>query len=197
MTRSVPAPAADVGYRCGAAARWVSRTLAGTAIVAAWAVTNRFAEAPGLVGSSRFQLALWFGSALFAFWVLQKGAELRIEVVLTDESLVFSYGSNPSALPFREIATLRFEPPFASRRSWIAATAVLDNQGCSWRLPVALERGDLLVSELVRRSGREDLGAWVEALRIEARMRRGKWHVWAAYAAAGAMLAGALAFNLR
>jgi hypothetical protein len=166
-------------------------------IAAVLLVTGRFHDAPGIIGSARIRLALWAGAALLALWLLRKGAELRLSVVLTEEGLVFSYGARPVTLRFAEIETLRFDPPFAARKSWVAATALLDEGGRSWRLPVALENGDGLVAGLVRRSGREDLATWVEVLQVERRMRRGRLHQVVVYGTAAALLIAAAAFYFR
>ena len=184
-------------YACGRAARISPRLLAGAVIVAVFLVTSRFQDAPGFIGSTRIRLALWAGAAVFALWALSKGAELRLKVGVSDEGLSFTYGARPAILRFAEIETLRFAPPFSERKSWLAATVLLDTKGQAWRLPVALEAGDRLVADLVRRSGREDLATWVEVLQVEQRMRRGRMHTAVVYAtAAGFLIAGAT-FYLR
>jgi hypothetical protein len=192
-----PPEAAPSVYRCSAAARWLPRTVAATVVLATLFVTGRFEGAPGVVGSPRLRMALWIGAGLFALWVLRKGAELRLRCWLTGDSLVFDYGTKPNSLPFGEIESLKFAPPFSWRRSWIAATVIQDRRGQAWRLPVALVDGDLLVNELVTRSGREDLAAWVDALNVLPRMRRGRLHPFLAYAIAAAVAAAAIVFNLR
>jgi len=183
-------------YACGWVARLSPRVLAGTMVLAVLLVTDRFQDAPGLVGSTRMHLALWASAAVLALWALNKGAELRVKVAISDDRLSFRYGARPLELPLKEIETLRFDPPFAWRKSWIAATVLLDVRGRAWRLPVALEAGDRLVADLVRRSGRQDLQTWLDALRVEQRMRRGRVHTAAVYATAGAILIAALAFYL-
>jgi hypothetical protein len=165
-------------------------------VLAVFLATDRFQDAPGLVGSARMHLALWAGAAVLALWALNKGAELRLKVAVSDDHLSFRYGTRPMSLPLKEIETLRFDPPFAWRKSWIAATVLLDARGQAWRLPVALEAGDRLVADLVRCSGREDLQTWADALRVEQRMRRGRVHTAAVYATAGAILIAAVAFYL-
>jgi hypothetical protein len=160
-------------------------------------VTTRFQAAPGIIGSERIRLALWAGAALFAYWVLSKGAELRLAVRLSRKGLEFSYASRPAMLRFDEIETMRFDPPFAARRSWIAAVVLLDQRGSAWRLPVELEAGDRLIDSLLHRSGREDLATWAEVLQIGRRMRRGHWHTLGVYVAAAALLLAATWFHLR
>ena len=183
-------------YACGRAARLSPRTLVAAVIVAVFLVTSRFQNAPGLIGSTRIRLALWIGAAVFALWALSKGAELRLRVGVSDEGLSFTYGARPAILRFADIETLRFAPPFFARKSWLAATVLLDTKGQAWRLPVALEAGDRLVADLVRRSGREDLATWVEVLQVEDRMRRGRVHTVAVYATAAAFLIASVTFYL-
>ena len=183
-------------YACGRAARLSPRMLAAAVVVAVFLVTSRFQHAPGLIGSTRIRLALWAAAALFALGALSKGAELRLRVGILDDGLSFTYGARPAILRFGEIASLRFAPPFFARRSWLAATVLLDTRGQAWRLPVALEAGDRLVADLVRRSGREDLATWAEVLHLEHRMRRGRMHTVAVYATAAAFLIAAVAFYL-
>jgi len=187
----------DAVFRCGWLSRNSPRVLAGALIVAVFLVTGRFQDAPGIIGGARLHLSLWAGAALLSLWVLNKGAELRLRVGISDQDLSFGYGTRPAVLSFGEIETLRFDPPFAARKSWVAATVLLDKRGQAWRLPVALEDGDMLVAELVRRSAREDLATWSDVLRVERRMRRGRLHTAAVYATAAAFLISALAFYLR
>lgn len=197
MLRLAGAGEGEAVFRCGWTSRNAPRVLAAALILAVFLVTGRFQDAPGIIGGARLHLALWGGAALLSLWVLNKGAELRLRVGISDQGLSFGYGAGPAALRFDEIETLRFDPPFAARKSWVAATVLLDKRGKSWRLPVALEEGDRLVAELVRRSGREDLATWSDVLHVERRMRRGGLHTAAVYATAGAFLIAAVAFYLR
>jgi hypothetical protein len=192
QTESAPS-----NYRCSAAARWLPRTLAGTVVLAALLVTSRFGNAPGIVGSARLRMAIWIGAGLLALWLLRKGAELRLRVSLTGNSLVFDYGGKPSSLRIEEIETLRFAPPFSWRRSWVAATVLQDGRGRTFRLPVALVAGDCLVSAVVARSAREDLSSWVDALKILPRMQRGRMHQALGYTIAAGIALAAVFFYLR
>jgi len=186
----------DAVYVCGWASRISPRVLAGALVAAVFLVTSRFQDAPGIIGGARVRLALWAGAAVLALWVLNKGAELRLRVGISGQGLSFTYGARQTVLDFGEIETLRFDPPFAARRSWLAATVLLDVRGQAWRLPVTLEAGDRLVAELVRRSGREDLATWVEVLQVERRMRCGRLHTTAVYTTAVVFLIAAVTFYL-
>jgi hypothetical protein len=197
MLRLADQPVVEAVFRCGRAARWAPRVLAAAMIVAVLLVTRRFQDAPGIIGGMQVRWALWIGAAFVALWILNKGAELRVQVGLSAEGLDFSYGARPALLPFGRIETLRFDPPFSARRSWVAATVLLDERGEAWRLPVALESGDRLVADLVQRTGREDLATWADVLRIERRMRKGTLHTLAVYAAAAGILVAALVFYWR
>jgi len=185
-------------HRCSAAARWLPRAFAGAVLVAGMLVAFALDPDATVPLVRPFKRGLVLVSALVALWLVRKGGEVRVGVGAGAEGLVFLAGPRRLDLPYREIAALRYEPPFAvSRSAWIPALALIDRQGTSWRIPALIERGERLVTALIDLSGREDLAAWADALDIERRMSRSGTRVAAGYGAAALIVVAAAIFRFR
>ena len=157
-------------YRCGVAARWLPRALAGSILVSVLPVLLRSDPDSRVAGSGPFHTGLILLVALVGLWVLRRGGELRLVIEIRADRMLFGAGSRQAELRFSQIDALRYEAPFAATRTWLPATVLIDRDGTCWRLSALLERGHLLIEELLARSGREDLAAWVDALNVRGRM---------------------------
>ena len=185
-------------HRCSAAARWLPRAFAGAVLVAGMLVAFALDPDATVPLVRPFKRGLVLVSALVALWLVRKGGEVRVGVGAGAEGLVFLAGPRRLDLPYREIAALRYEPPFAvSRSAWIPALALIDRRGTSWRIPALIERGERLVTALIDLSGREDLAAWADALDIERRMSRSGRRVAVGYGAAALIVVAAAIFRFR
>lgn len=184
-------------FRCSAAARWLPRALAGATLSTSLFMMFRIEHQDALGVFQALRVIVVLLGAALALWLLRRGAELRVRVTLEAARLRLAYGARSAALDFESIGRLEYETPFAASRSWIPATILLDRQGRPWRLPALLSRGDGLIAELLQRSGRNDLAAWVDALNLSRRMGRASRLVGAGYLVAAAILAVGLVFYFR
>ncbi len=159
-------------YRCGSAARWLPRALAaavlGVALVAAGGIdpTDRL----GLTRPLRIFVVM--SGAVSALWLMRKGAELRLRVHVNAGGLGLERGAWKGEIGFDDLDRLEYETPLATSRSWIPALVLRERNGTGWRVPALLGAGDRLIVELIERSGRKDLAAWADVLRLRRRMGR-------------------------
>ena len=170
---SEPAGAEGTPYRCGSAARWLPRALAGSIVASVLPVIQRIDAASGIPGLKMFHGGLILVAGLVGFWVLRRGGELRMAVEVRDDRLVFRAGSKRAELRFSDIETLRYDAPFAVTRTWLPATVLIDRRGTCWRLSALLPRGQRLIEQILEHSGREDLSTWAAALNVRERMALG------------------------
>ncbi len=195
MKRSpLPSPA-SAAYRCGAAARWLPRTLAGSLLGAALIATRRVDPELVISGSRGFRTAVVVLAAILALWILRRGSEVRLRIEVTDGSdLLFQLGAQRFTLRLRDVDALRYDAPFGVSRSWLPATVLIDREGREWRLPGLLDAGDRLVDDVLRGTEQPNLEAWAQALRIRSRMRRGSQRVRIGYATAAAIFAAGVLY---
>ena len=165
------------------AARWLPRVLAlallALGLVAA-ARAGRIEPQPGvsvppltqrLVQSQQLFFALV--GLLAGVAVIRGGAEVRTRARLGGEALHVTAGIGEIDIEYDKMERLEFASPFSqSRTRWLPATVIVDKWGQAFRLPATLQQGDRLIREIVRRSGREELAAWSQALQLEKRMGR-------------------------
>jgi hypothetical protein len=183
-------------YRCGATARWLPRILAAALLVSALLAADRLAPRVRLAGWGLFAPAVVLLGGLLALAVVRQGGEVRRTVRFSAGAVLFGEGKRRFELPFERIETLAWEPPFATRRRWVPALSLVDRDGRSWRIPAFIERGEQLIAELLRRSGRNDLAAWSEALRLASRLGRPARAVSIGYLVALVILVLGLVFYL-
>jgi hypothetical protein len=183
-------------YVCGPAARWLPRALSGSVLTAGLLAVARLGGVAGIPMSQGFRLLLMMLAAAAALWIVRRGGEVRIRVSVAADGVVFEAGSHRACVFFEKIRALRFEGPFGPSRSWLSAAVIVDNTDREWRLSGLLARGERLIDEIVRRSGREDLGAWVEAHAIRDKMARAALRVRAGYTLALGVVTLAAAYSL-
>ncbi len=196
MTRSPDTPQARGGYRCGAAARWLPRALAGSLLTSALVATTRVDPDVVVSGSRGFRTAVIVLAAIFAVWILRQGSEVRLRIEVDDRDLRFEFGTQQSTLRLVDVEALRYDAPFGVSRSWLPATVLIDRGGREWRLPALLDAGDRLVDEILQRGGKQNLEAWARAFSIRSRMSRGGSRVRVGYATAAAILGAGLLYYI-
>ncbi len=179
-------------FRCAAAARWLPRVLAGCVLAAAM-----FFSFGRTTGPSLFGRAVVFAAALVALWIIRQGAELRTEVGLVEDAVIFGGGGRGIRLDLEKIDSIGYAPFFSSRARPLPAAVLIDRRGRSFRLPALLAHGDRLVELLVSRAGRDDLSAWVEARGVALRMGRATLLVTAGYVLSAATLIAGVVSYLR
>jgi hypothetical protein len=189
-------PGGELCFRCDVLARWLPRLLAATVLVATLLASFRLesARTPAVFRARYFVVLV---GAVCALWIVRQGGELRVRLRLVGDALIFEDGRRRSRLPFDQIDSLSYAPPFSVVRSWLPATLLFDRQGRSWRVSALLRSGDHLIAELVRRTGRHDLQVWSETLRLEGRMGRASIAIGTGYLVGVTILAAALVFYLR
>jgi hypothetical protein len=178
----------EVEFRCRAAARWMPRTLSAAFLVGAMLAAFRLDAAKYLTFGPSVQGGVVVVGGIVALWILRAGAEARLRVRFDGGLLHFSAGSRNAALKLDAVDRLDREAPFGPSRRLFPAVVILDRDGRPWRVPVVIRPGEPLVREIVARTGRSDLEAWAESLRLEAWMRGGQWFVVAGYALAAAIV---------
>lgn len=183
-------------FRCGNAARWLPRVLAGALLVSAMLVTMRIDPLSGIAGSRAFRVGLVVAAAAVALYVVRRGGELRLEIAVSTEGLEFSAGRFHSSLAFDQIESLQYETPFSASRNWIPAAVLIDRQERAWRMPALIDDGDRLIVLLLRHSGREDLASWSDALGVRRRMAGAVRRVTIGYAVAAALLLAGVFYRL-
>ena len=176
-------------FVCPAAALWLPRALAGSVLAATVFVTGRVDPLATLVGSRAFRTGLVLVGAIVALWILRRGNEVRMSIAVRSKSLAFRLGRADLTLRFDRIQAVRYDAPFGASRSWLPAVVLVERGDRDWRLPAMLEEGPRLIDEIVERSGREDLAAWADALRLRQRMGRSPMRVRVGYTLALAILA--------
>lgn len=187
----------EVAFRCGAAARWLPRTLAAAMLVSAMLVAYRFDPHRSMTFAREIQALVVVVGAALGLWIARTGSELRLTVRAERERLELSYGRQASTVRFDDIERLAFEAPLgAARRLW-PATLLIDRAGREWRLPALLRDGDRLIEALVANSGRDDLAAWVDSLKLRQRMAHSGALTATGYGLAVLAVAAALLFYLR
>ena len=180
-------------YRCGSAARWLPRALAGSLLVSALLVAYRFDPYTEFQFVRVFRIALILFGAWAALWILKSGAEVRLEVLFDTRRIWFGRPPGAPHLEFSEIERLDYHPPFSgSRARWLPAAILLGRDGKLRRVPALVKNGDLLVKELLERSGRSDLASWAESLHLMRRMERSALNIAVGYLLAALILAAAL-----
>jgi hypothetical protein len=181
-------------YRCGAAARWLPRCLAAAILGGALLASYRFGPKTVQAGWTYAGPLVVIAGAAAGLWILRKGAELRIGLILSEGGLEFVDGGRRTLLRWQEIDSLSYAPPFSSGRYWLPATVLGDRDGRGWRISALMADGESLIGELLRRAGRSDLDAWADALQLERRMARPGLSIVGGYAAASVVLVAALWF---
>lgn len=186
-------PVEGTAYRCGRAARGLPRILAGALLAAALIAAYQLPPTRLVKASFARQGVMAIG-VLAAFWVVRSGRELSTTVVVGDEALEFRESSGRRVLRTERVVAMAFRPPFTANRRWVPALVLDEEEGDRWRIPALIENGDGLIAELLRRTGRNDLSAWVEARRLDDRMGRARQWVVGGYITAGAIVLAALYF---
>ncbi len=184
------------GYRCGGAARWLPRALAGSVLAAGMLAGARIEARGGVPGSASFRVLLVLAAAATALWIVRKGGEVRVQARPDAEGLVLTTGNRRARVAFDDLEAVRYEGAFGPSRSWLPAAVLVDRFGSGWRLSALLDDGARLIDEIVERSGREDLAAWVAAHRVRARMARAVLLVRAGYSVAAGVLAVGVLYYL-
>ena len=177
----------DRRYRCGAAARWLPRSLGGAVLVAATLMALEVDATVVRMLPFVRQLVMAAG-ALVAWLIVRGGAEVRVVFGLTREALVVGTETEGARLPLADVERLDWAPPFSGSLSWIPAAVLLDRNGTSWRVPALLDGGDAMIRELLARAGRHDLDTWAEVYRVAERMGRSRVRIRTGYGVVVALL---------
>lgn len=173
-------------YGCGAAARWLPRTLAAAVLATAMFGALRIdGSGDALIPTVR-RLVIVAG-ALLALGVARKGSEVRCRFGLTDRALTVAVGSRRFDLELAAIQRLDYASPFSGSLNWLPATVLVDKDGRSWRVPALVNEGDELFEDLLRRTDRHDLDSWAEVYRIVPRMARYSFRIRFGYGVAAAI----------
>jgi hypothetical protein len=183
-------------FRCSGAGRWLPRVLAAAVLIAAVLAAFRFDPGTVLTASKYLRsLVAVLGGAL-ALWIVRKGAEVRVVLVLSEEELLFRYGSREYALRLEDLERLSYETPFAQSRTWLPALVLRDRFGQPWRISAFISRGERLLEEILRRIDRSDLQTWSETLQLPKLLSRSRHRVLIGYIAAAAILIVGVAYYL-
>ncbi len=193
--RAAPASGASPAvFVCGRTALWMPRVLAGAVLVSGMLAAFRVDGYAELQFSSGLLATVVVFSAFLAIWILRAGAEVRLRVRFDGGLVLFEIGNSATGVTFANLDRFEFEGPIGVSKRLFPATVLLDKDGKTWRLPVALDRGAELIRQIVLRSGRSDLEAWADTLHLERRMRRGVWFTRGGYLVATLSLAAAAWF---
>jgi len=185
----------ESSYRCGLAARWLPRALAGAVLAAGLLVAGTVNTDRGVPGARSLRALIAVGAAVAALWIVRKGGEVRLRVTAGADGLAFEWRHQSASLALDDIDGIRYEAPFGPARFWLPAAVLVDRHGREWRLSALLASGDRLVEDIVERSGREGLATWAEEHRVGKRMARATLRVRLGYAVTLAiLLAAALHF---
>ncbi|MDH3627062.1 MAG: hypothetical protein OEV00_12385 [Acidobacteriota bacterium] len=180
-------------FEFSSAARWLPRVLGATAIVAAWLISLRFTHRGiAFAGGLTLQHMVTALGLFLGWWIVRQGAELRQSVTVMDDGIVWEFERHRRELSWESIERLRFEGPFSRERRWIPAIALEDEAGRNHRVPTFISDGVGLLQELERRSGRDDLAAWIDAHGLLGRMATGRRQLLGAYVMTPVILAVAL-----
>jgi len=178
-------------YLCGIGARWLPRVLGGAVLGAGLLAVARIGAQSTVPGARSFRGVLVVFVAIVALWIVRKGSEVRLRVRVDRDGLSFEHRGRSAGLAYADIDAVRYEAPFGASRAWLPAAILSDRREREWRLCALIDAGDRLLAEVVERSGRDDLAAWVEAQRIVEKMSRSAMRVRVGYALAAAItLAG-------
>jgi hypothetical protein len=187
---------AEMRFGCPLPALWLPRLLAAVVLVAALLASYRIGTGLSVSGFPARHVVVLLGAAI-ALWIVRQAGELRTEVRLTVDALVFARGARESRLRLEEIQSLSYDPPFAVQGLWLPAAALIDRDGRRWRLSAMLAGGDRLIGQLLRRTGRHDLEVWAETHHLRRRMGRTVLRQAAGYLVVSVVLAAALVFYFR
>jgi hypothetical protein len=181
-------------FRCGAAARWLPRTLAAAVLAAGTMAAFRMDPHGVLFSSTYIRNGIILAGAVAALYIVRLGAEVRTTVAVGEEGLIFSHGAKSHALPYANISRLGYAAPFAANRSWLPAMLVFDKDRGCWRVLSMMREGDRLLQLMLETAGREDLASWSETLALERRMRGFTRRVIIGYLVSAASLAAGLIY---
>lgn len=184
-------------YRCGLAARWLPRVLAAAVLVAAVLAAYGFDQHDVLSASKYLRNLVAVLGGVVALWIVRKGGEVRTAFAVGIEELLIRHGAREYSLRIEDIDRLAYETPFAQSRTWLSALVLRDRFGQAWRVPAFLSEGDRFVDELLARTGRSDLRAWADTLRLSEIMARTGRRVLIGYAASAAILGTGLIYHFR
>jgi len=182
-------------YRCGLAARWLPRALAAAVLVAAVLAAFRFDPHEVLSASKYLRNLVAVLGGVLALWVVRKGGEVRTAFAVGADELLIRHGAREYSLRLEDLDRLAYETPFAQSRTWLPALVLRDRFGQAWRVPAFLNGGDRFLEELVAGTGRNDLRAWAETLRLGEIMGRAGRRVLIGYVASAAILAAGLVYR--
>lgn len=180
-------------FSCGAAARRLPRVCAGGWMAGSALLALRLGgQTQRGIGLSVALLVAGVG-AIASLWILRQGSFVRSVIRVGTAGVTFAASGRESFLPYDSITDLRFEAPLGSSRRWLAAVVLGDREGRVWPICAQTEEVGELIDTLIRRSGRNDLRAWADALNLTRALSLG----WAERAlnltvAAGVVLGGAL-----
>jgi hypothetical protein len=170
----VSAEAVEQVFCCGAAARLLPRICAAGWMAGAGLLALRLAgETDRAIGLSVAVLVASAG-AVVSLWMLRQGHCVRHVLRVDRTGLTFVSSGGERRLPFEAIADLRFEGSLGPSRRWLAAVVLGDRDGRDWPICAQIDRAGELIEAIVLRSGRSDLAAWVDALRLSRRVRFGR-----------------------
>jgi hypothetical protein len=185
---------AAVLFRCGAAARWLPRTLGSVVLAAATMAAFRMDPHGFLLSSTYIRNGVVLAGALAALFIVRLGAEVRTTVEVGETGLLFSHGARSHPLSYDNISRLGYAAPFAATRNWLPAMLLFDKDRGCWRLLSMIRDGDRLLRMMLERSGRADLVAWAESLTLERRMAGSARRVIIGYIISAAVLAAGLLY---
>jgi len=183
-------------FRCGLAARWLPRVLAAAVLVAAVLAAFRFDPHEVLSASKYLRNLVAVLGGVIALWIVRKGGEVRTAFAIGGDELLVRHGAREYSLRLEDLDRLAYETPFAQSRTWLPALVLRDRFGQAWRVSALLDRGDRFVEDLLAGTGRNDLRAWAETLRLGEVMARAGRRVLVGYVAAAAILAAGLLYHL-
>jgi hypothetical protein len=166
-------------------------------LVAGLLAVARIGAQSTVSGARSFRGLLVVLAAIVALWIVRKGGEVRLRVRADRKGLSFEHRGKSAGLAYADIDAVRYEAPFGAGRVWLPAVILSDRRGREWRLCALLAGGDRLLAEVVERSGRDDLAAWVEAQRIVEKMSRSVMRVRVGYALAAAVTAAGVVHLVR
>ena len=184
-------------FRCGLAARWLPRVLAAAVLVAAVLAAFRFDPHEVLSASKYLRNLVAVLGGVLALWIVRKGGEVRTAFAIGEDELLVRHGAREYSLRLEDLDRLAYETPFAQSRTWLPALVLRDRFGQAWRVPALLSEGDRFIEELLAGTGRNDLRAWSETLRLDEVMARAGRRVLIGYLAAAAVLAAGLVYYFR
>lgn len=181
-------------FRCAAAARWLPRALAASALVSAMILSTRIYPGIAGVGGSHARTLVVVVGAAFALGIVRSGGMVRAEFSLAGDSLRLRIGKHERKLPYEHIVSMIYEAPFVRRREWLPALVLIDRFGKRWRVPSFLADGERFVTDLTTAAARDDLRSFASAHDLVAKMSGTRGRLVWGYSLALALIVAVLLF---